>query len=216
MSIAPRYDQYYDAWDTEFTCEVPLGEATTTVRFFHAFKKGVDRVFVDHPLFLERVWGLTKQKLYGPKWGKDWEDNQLRFAMFCRYPPLNKELSGNTCTCIHARMHTCTHADMRTCAHAHVFMYTHTYTPTHVHTYTHTYTCMHTRARAHTHTHTPCGRAAMAGVERLPLGGAPYGTKVMLVANDWQVCVCVRVCVRVFVCVFVCVCHRALGFGFKV
>jgi granule-bound starch synthase len=85
MSIAPRYDQYYDAWDTEFTCEVPLGEATTTVRFFHAFKKGVDRVFVDHPLFLERVWGLTKQKLYGPKWGKDWEDNQLRFAMFCRY-----------------------------------------------------------------------------------------------------------------------------------
>lgn len=84
MSIAPRYDQYYDAWDTEFTCEVPLGEGTTTVRFFHAYKKGVDRVFVDHPLFLEKVWGLTKQKLYGPKWGKDWEDNQLRFAMFCR------------------------------------------------------------------------------------------------------------------------------------
>jgi len=72
MSIAPRYDQYYDAWDTEFTAEVPLGESTTTVRFFHAFKKGVDRVFVDHPLFLEKVWGQTKQKLYGPKWGKDY------------------------------------------------------------------------------------------------------------------------------------------------
>ena len=84
MSIAPRYDQYYDAWDTEFSCEVPLGEGTTRVRFFHAYKKGVDRVFVDHPLFLERVWGMTKQKLYGPKWGKDWEDNQLRFAMLCR------------------------------------------------------------------------------------------------------------------------------------
>nr|CAH04621.1 UDP-glucose-glycogen glucosyltransferase precursor [Guillardia theta] len=83
MSIAPRYDQYYDAWDTEFTAEVPLGDTTTTVRFFHAFKKGVDRVFVDHPLFLEKVWGLSKQKLYGPKWGKDYEDNQLRFAMFC-------------------------------------------------------------------------------------------------------------------------------------
>ena len=84
MSIAPRYDQYYDAWDTEFTAEVPLGEGTTTVRFFHAFKKGVDRVFVDHPIFLEKVWGLTKTKLYGPKWGQDYEDNQLRFTMFCK------------------------------------------------------------------------------------------------------------------------------------
>eukprot|EP00292_Cryptomonas_paramecium_P033456 CAMPEP_0113702042 /NCGR_PEP_ID=MMETSP0038_2-20120614/24945_1 /TAXON_ID=2898 /ORGANISM="Cryptomonas paramecium" /LENGTH=560 /DNA_ID=CAMNT_0000626071 /DNA_START=37 /DNA_END=1719 /DNA_ORIENTATION=+ /assembly_acc=CAM_ASM_000170 len=84
MSIAPRYDQYYDAWDTEFTAEVPFGDTMTTVRFFHAFKKGVDRVFVDHPLFLEKVWGLTKQKLYGPKWGKDYEDNQLRFSMFCK------------------------------------------------------------------------------------------------------------------------------------
>jgi granule-bound starch synthase len=84
MSIAPRYDQYYDAWDTEFTAEVPMGDGMTTVRFFHAFKKGVDRVFVDHPLFLEKVWGQTKQKLYGPKWGKDYEDNQLRFAMFCK------------------------------------------------------------------------------------------------------------------------------------
>jgi len=112
MSIAPRYDQYYDAWDTDFTCEVPLGESTTTVRFFHCYKKGVDRVFVDHPLFLEKVWGMTKQKLYGPKWGKDWEDNEMRFAMLCK--------------------------------------------------------------------------AAMAATERLPLGGAPYGQKVMLCANDWQ------------------------------
>lgn len=112
MSIAPRYDQYYDAWDTDFTCEVPLGESTTTVRFFHCYKKGVDRVFVDHPLFLEKVWGMTKQKLYGPKWGKDWEDNEIRFAMLCK--------------------------------------------------------------------------AAMAATERLPLGGAPYGHKVMLCANDWQ------------------------------
>jgi granule-bound starch synthase len=83
MSIAPRYDQYFDAWDTEFEATVNLGESTTKVRFFHCFKKGVDRVFVDHPLFLEKVWGLSKQKIYGPKWGKDYEDNQLRFAMFC-------------------------------------------------------------------------------------------------------------------------------------
>jgi granule-bound starch synthase len=29
-------------------------------------------------------------------------------------------------------------------------------------------------------------KAAMAATERLPLGGAPYGQKVMLCANDWQ------------------------------
>ena len=84
MSIAPRYDQYFDAWDTDFEAEVPLGESSTKVRFFHCYKKGVDRVFVDHPLFLEKVWGLSKQKLYGPKWGQDYEDNQLRFAMFTK------------------------------------------------------------------------------------------------------------------------------------
>ena len=67
-----------------FTVQVPLGESTTTVGFFHTFKRGVDRVFVDHPLFLERVWGMSKQKLYGPKWGADYEDNQLRFSMFCK------------------------------------------------------------------------------------------------------------------------------------
>jgi len=70
--------------DTKFTAEVPLGDSTTTVGFFHTFKRGVDRVFVDHPLFLERVWGMSKQKLYGPKWGADYEDNQLRFSMFCK------------------------------------------------------------------------------------------------------------------------------------
>lgn len=25
------------------------------MRFFHCYKRGVDRVFVDHPLFLEKV-----------------------------------------------------------------------------------------------------------------------------------------------------------------
>ena len=47
------------------TCEV-MGE---TVRYFHAKKAGVDRVFVDHPLFLSKVWGKTESKLYGAKSG---------------------------------------------------------------------------------------------------------------------------------------------------
>ena len=51
MSIAPRYDQYSDAWDTSVTVNV-LGE---DVRFFHTNKSGVDRVFIDHDMFLSKV-----------------------------------------------------------------------------------------------------------------------------------------------------------------
>eukprot|EP00922_Rhytidocystis_sp_ex-Travisia-forbesii_P021424 GHVS01031372.1.p1 GENE.GHVS01031372.1~~GHVS01031372.1.p1 ORF type:complete len:555 (+),score=80.63 GHVS01031372.1:225-1889(+) len=88
MTIAPRWDQYYDAWDTTVVAELPIGEeseaCTTPVRFFHAYKNKVDRVFVDHPIFLEKVWGMTGQKYYGPAWGKDWNDSQVRFSLFAR------------------------------------------------------------------------------------------------------------------------------------
>ncbi|KAG7035523.1 Granule-bound starch synthase 1, chloroplastic/amyloplastic, partial [Cucurbita argyrosperma subsp. argyrosperma] len=84
MTIAPRYDQYKDAWDTNVTVEMQVGDQTLNVRFFHCYKRGVDRVFVDHPMFLEKVWGKTKSKLYGPKAGVDYEDNQLRFSLLCQ------------------------------------------------------------------------------------------------------------------------------------
>lgn len=35
--------------------QIKVGEKTEKVRFFHCHKRGVDRVFVDHPLFLEKV-----------------------------------------------------------------------------------------------------------------------------------------------------------------
>jgi len=79
MSIAPRYDQYAGAWDTSVVINV-LGK---DVRFFHENKKGVDRVFVDHPDFLAKVWGKTGAKLYGLKSGADFVDNHKRFALFC-------------------------------------------------------------------------------------------------------------------------------------
>ncbi|PWS21047.1 glycogen synthase, partial [Enterococcus faecium] len=72
MTIVPRYDQYKDAWDTNVLVEVNIGDRTETVRFFHCYKRGVDRVFVDHPLFLEMVWGKTGPKLYGPTTGDDY------------------------------------------------------------------------------------------------------------------------------------------------
>lgn len=71
MTIAPRYDQYEKGWDTGVTVNI-MGE---DVRYFHAVEKGVDRVFVDHPFFLAKVWGKTGSKLYGPKSGADYVDN---------------------------------------------------------------------------------------------------------------------------------------------
>ncbi|XP_035548160.1 granule-bound starch synthase 1, chloroplastic/amyloplastic-like isoform X2 [Juglans regia] len=84
MSVSPRYDQYKDAWDTKVTVELQVGDQKETVRFFHCYKRGVDRIFVDHPAFLEKVWGKTRSKIYGPIAGEDYQDNQLRFSLLCQ------------------------------------------------------------------------------------------------------------------------------------
>ncbi|XP_031496069.1 granule-bound starch synthase 1, chloroplastic/amyloplastic-like [Nymphaea colorata] len=83
MTVAPRYDQYRDGWDTSVLVELKVGDRIETVRFFHCYKRGVDRIFVDHPMFLEKVWGKTSGKIYGPKTGEDYKDNQLRFSLLC-------------------------------------------------------------------------------------------------------------------------------------
>jgi granule-bound starch synthase len=84
MVISPRYDQYKEAWDTGYESSVSIAGKQESVHFFHAIKQKVDYVFVDHPCFLERVYGTTGSKLYGPEWGKDFADNQARFAYFCK------------------------------------------------------------------------------------------------------------------------------------
>ncbi|KAK8512010.1 hypothetical protein V6N13_073845 [Hibiscus sabdariffa] len=84
MTVSPRYDQYKDAWDTSVVVELKVGDKVETVRFFHCYKRGVDRVFVDHPMFLEKVWGKTASKIYGPRAGVDYKDNQLRFSLLCQ------------------------------------------------------------------------------------------------------------------------------------
>ncbi|CAI5934074.1 unnamed protein product [Closterium sp. NIES-65] len=84
MTVSPRYDQYKDAWDTDVTLDVKVGNRVETVRFFHCYKRGVDRVFIDHPLFLAKVYGKTGSKVYGPVAGTDYQDNQLRFSLFCQ------------------------------------------------------------------------------------------------------------------------------------
>lgn len=84
MTVAPRYDQYKDGWDTSVLVEIKVGDRIEVVRFFHCYKRGVDRVFVDHPIFLEKVWGKTGSKVYGPRAGDDYQDNQLRFSLLCQ------------------------------------------------------------------------------------------------------------------------------------
>ncbi|XP_078162198.1 granule-bound starch synthase 1, chloroplastic/amyloplastic-like [Carex rostrata] len=83
MVVSPRYDQYKDAWDTSVLAELKVGDRYETVRYFHCSKRGVDRVFVDHPIFLEKVRGKTGGKIYGPVTGTDYQDNQLRFSLLC-------------------------------------------------------------------------------------------------------------------------------------
>mmetsp|Transcript_19516 Transcript_19516/g.49950 ORF Transcript_19516/g.49950 Transcript_19516/m.49950 type:complete len:814 (+) Transcript_19516:64-2505(+) len=84
MTIAPRYDQYKEGWDTAYAGEVPMGNSVEPVRAFHAFESKVDRVFIDHECFLGKVWGKTGSMLYGPEWGKDFADNQWRFTYFAK------------------------------------------------------------------------------------------------------------------------------------
>ncbi|KAJ6753476.1 GRANULE-BOUND STARCH SYNTHASE [Salix purpurea] len=83
MTISPRFDQYKDAWDTSVVVQIQVGNRVETVRYYHCYKRGVDRVFVDHPMFLEKVWGKTGSKIYGPAAGEDYQDNLLRFSLFC-------------------------------------------------------------------------------------------------------------------------------------
>ncbi|CAL9072611.1 unnamed protein product, partial [Musa textilis] len=90
MTVAPRCDEYKDGWDTGIMFELKVGGSIETVRLFHCYQKGVDRVFVDHPMFLEKstdiVWGKTGGKIHGPLAGTttDYEDNQLRFSLLCQ------------------------------------------------------------------------------------------------------------------------------------
>jgi granule-bound starch synthase len=79
-TVAPRFDQYKDAWDTEIFQQVKYGKETTKVRYFHSYKKGVDRIWVDHHIYLSKT-PLVNKKLYGPKDSVDYFDNAERFAM---------------------------------------------------------------------------------------------------------------------------------------
>ncbi len=51
MVIAPRYANYEDAWETGVRHMMRVANTDVEVGYFHAFRDGVDFVFVDHPAF---------------------------------------------------------------------------------------------------------------------------------------------------------------------
>ncbi|CCQ52272.1 glycogen/starch synthase [Crocosphaera watsonii] len=82
-TVAPRFDQYKDAWDTGILEQVKYGKEATKVRYFHSYKKGVDRIWVDHHVYLSKT-PLVNKKLYGPKAAVDYVDNSERFSMLAQ------------------------------------------------------------------------------------------------------------------------------------
>ncbi|PKI53912.1 hypothetical protein CRG98_025706, partial [Punica granatum] len=114
MTIAPRYDQYKDSWDTEVIAQVKVGDRIETVRFFHCYKRGVDRVFIDHPMFLEkaaleapRILNLHNKFFSGP-YGEDvvfiandWHTALLPCYLKSMYKPRGMYKSAKVAFCIH-------------------------------------------------------------------------------------------------------------------
>ena len=72
MTVAPRYKNYADAWDTGVRISLDGHE----ISYFHAVVKGVDRVFVDHP-------SLRRGGIYGDENGS-YGDNWFRFSLLCQ------------------------------------------------------------------------------------------------------------------------------------
>ncbi|CAL0315425.1 unnamed protein product [Lupinus luteus] len=115
MTIAPCYDQYKDAWDTSVVAEVKVGNRTENVGFFHCYKRGVDLVFVDHPIFLEkaallapRVLNLKGSKYFSGPYGEDvifiandWHTALLPCYLKTIYQPFGIFKKARVVFCIH-------------------------------------------------------------------------------------------------------------------
>ncbi|XP_078162203.1 granule-bound starch synthase 1b, chloroplastic/amyloplastic-like [Carex rostrata] len=83
MVVTPLYGHYSDAWDTGFWAEIDAGEKYETVRYFHRHESGVNRVFIDNPMFLQKVWGMEGGKIYDSDTSTDNHDTQMCFSLLC-------------------------------------------------------------------------------------------------------------------------------------
>ncbi|KAG6755557.1 hypothetical protein POTOM_041388 [Populus tomentosa] len=100
MTISPRFDQYRDAWDTCLSAQV-ICHSFAMFKRLHLYFVSVpvslpvqmvmfEVVYSNEELLMYRysnwtfkVWGKTGSKIYGPTAGEDYQDNQLRFSLFC-------------------------------------------------------------------------------------------------------------------------------------
>ncbi|KAF6143900.1 hypothetical protein GIB67_001694 [Kingdonia uniflora] len=78
MTDSPCYNQYKDVWNATVSVEIKVGDKIETVQLFHCYKRGVDRVFVDQPIFLEKValeaptvLSLNSNKYFSGPYGDD-------------------------------------------------------------------------------------------------------------------------------------------------
>jgi len=66
MVVVPRYANYDDAWETGVRIKLHVFGAEHEVGFFHAYRNGVDYVFVDHTCFNTRgsdIYGGSQSEL---------------------------------------------------------------------------------------------------------------------------------------------------------
>ena len=76
VTVAPRYKQYEDAWETPWLGGAWLYGQYHRIRWYHTRRDGVDHLFVDHPSF-------HRKGIYGDSNGA-YGDNLFRFALLCR------------------------------------------------------------------------------------------------------------------------------------
>lgn len=75
MVVAPRYDNYPEAFDTGIRRQYPIFGSDQDVGYFHAYIDGVDFVFIDHSCFHH-----VKESIYAG----DRDSQNFRFALLCR------------------------------------------------------------------------------------------------------------------------------------
>ncbi|GLC38947.1 Sucrose synthase [Pleodorina starrii] len=75
MVVAPRYENYPNAWETGVRRIYSVFNSQQEVGYFHAFVDGVDYIFVDHPAFHSRG-----KNIYGGERG----EILFRCALLCK------------------------------------------------------------------------------------------------------------------------------------
>ena len=75
--VSPYYENFEGVFETEFSCQVTLGDASHHVKYFRSHRDGVTYLFAQHPS-LQRGGGNL---IYGASPGNPYHDNAFRFGL---------------------------------------------------------------------------------------------------------------------------------------